>query len=600
MILDQIDVPIVLAPLAGGPTTPQLAAAVASAGGLGFLAAGYLTAAALAEQIRQARELTTRPLGVNVFVPGGEAADHGPVADYAAMLAAEAQQAGVELGLPRFDDDDWDGKLALLTADPLPVTSFTFGCPEAAIIQALQAEAGEVWVTVTTPAEAVMAADAGADVLVVQGSEAGGHRGSFIDDPADDASGSSACSRCSSWCAAARASHSSRPGASAPAPPSPRCWRAELAAQIGTAFLLPGGGHVKVQRAAVASAAPTAMTRAFTGRNARGIRNRFMDGYNAPAAYPEVHYLTAPLRAAGRRSGDPGLVNRNGRARPTSSAASSRPPTWLLSWPRMRARAWLLLLPARSADRRPRTAVPGLPGLTASQNLTSCGATPTILRGNVAVPSSSSDAGTRPSEELFSVSGKVAVVTGGSRGIGAMIAGGLVRAGCRVYITARKAEACDAKAAELSALGECISVPLDLAARGSADELVRVISEREDRLHILVNNAVASWGAPLEEYPLEAFDKVLNINVKALFELTVRSLPLLRAAVVPGDPARVINIGSIDGLGVEAAGELRLQRQQGGSAHAHATPGQPAGAGVDHSQRHRAGPVRQQDDGVRA
>lgn len=168
------------------------------------------------------------------------------------------------------------------------------------------------------------------------------------------------------------------------------------------------------------------------------------------------------------------------------------------------------------------------------------------------MPNSSSEAGTQPSDELFSVSGKVAVVTGGSRGIGAMIAGGLVRAGCRVYITARKAEACDAKAAELSAFGECISVPLDLAARGSAGEFVRVISEREDRLHILVNNAGASWGAPLEEYPLEAFDKVLNINVKALFELTVRSLPLLRAAASPQDPARVINIGSIDGLGVPA------------------------------------------------
>jgi len=168
------------------------------------------------------------------------------------------------------------------------------------------------------------------------------------------------------------------------------------------------------------------------------------------------------------------------------------------------------------------------------------------------VHTSSSDASTQPSGELFSVTGKVAVVTGGSRGIGAMIAGGLVRAGCRVYITARKAEACDAKAAELSAFGECISVPLDLAAPGSADELVRVISEREGRLHILVNNAGATWGAPLEEYPLEAFEKVLNINVKALFELTVLSLPLLRAAASPEDPARVINIGSIDGLGVPA------------------------------------------------
>lgn len=166
------------------------------------------------------------------------------------------------------------------------------------------------------------------------------------------------------------------------------------------------------------------------------------------------------------------------------------------------------------------------------------------------MPDSTSNQGARPAGELFAVAGKVAVVTGGSRGIGAMIAEGLVRAGCRVYITARKKEACDAKAAELSAYGECISVPLNLAAPGGASELVDFLSEREDRLHILVNNAGASWGAPLEEYPLDAFDKLWNINIKALFELTVRSLPLLRAAASPQDPARVINIGSIDGLGV--------------------------------------------------
>ena len=150
------------------------------------------------------------------------------------------------------------------------------------------------------------------------------------------------------------------------------------------------------------------------------------------------------------------------------------------------------------------------------------------------------------------MAGKVAIVTGGSRGIGAMIAAGLVRAGCRVYITARKKDACDATAAELSAFGECVSMPLDLTATGGVEELVRAVSEREERLHILVNNAGASWGAALEEYPLDAFDKLWNVNVKALFALTVRSLPLLRAAATADDPARVINIGSIDGLGVPA------------------------------------------------
>jgi NAD(P)-dependent dehydrogenase (short-subunit alcohol dehydrogenase family) len=166
------------------------------------------------------------------------------------------------------------------------------------------------------------------------------------------------------------------------------------------------------------------------------------------------------------------------------------------------------------------------------------------------VSSSTSDTSAQPPGELFSVTGKVAVVTGGSRGIGAMIAGGLVRAGCRVYVTARKAAACDAMAAELSAFGECISVPLDIAAAGGVEALIQAVSEREDRLHILVNNAGATWGASLEEYPLSAFDKLWNVNVKALFALTVASLPLLRAAASAADPARVINIGSIDGLGV--------------------------------------------------
>ena len=179
------------------------------------------------------------------------------------------------------------------------------------MIRALQTAGSEVWVTVTTPAEAELAADAGAEVLVLQGSEAGGHRGSFVDDPADDASGGFGLL---SLLQLVR-SRTSLPVVAAGGIGTGAALAAVLAAgaaaaQIGTAFLrCPEAGTSQVQRAAVASAAPTAMTRAFTGRLARGIRNRFMDGYNAPTAYPEVHYLTAPLRAAGRRSGDPDLVN---------------------------------------------------------------------------------------------------------------------------------------------------------------------------------------------------------------------------------------------------------------------------------------------------
>jgi NAD(P)-dependent dehydrogenase (short-subunit alcohol dehydrogenase family) len=167
-------------------------------------------------------------------------------------------------------------------------------------------------------------------------------------------------------------------------------------------------------------------------------------------------------------------------------------------------------------------------------------------------------------EELFGVSGKTALVTGGSRGIGAMIAGGLVRAGCRVYISSRKQEACEATAAELSAYGECVSAPADLASPDGPAELARLLADREERLHILVNNAGTTWGAPLEEYPPAAFDKVWGLNVRAPFELTVRLLPLLRAAASAEDPARVINVGSIDGLGTAAISHFAYSSSKAG------------------------------------
>lgn len=153
---------------------------------------------------------------------------------------------------------------------------------------------------------------------------------------------------------------------------------------------------------------------------------------------------------------------------------------------------------------------------------------------------------------LFSVDGKVAVVTGGSRGIGRMIAEGLVRSGVRVYITARKAEACDQAALELSEFGECVSIPVDLSERSDLDRFAASVAEREERVHILVNNAGATWGAPLEDFPDSAWDKVLSTNVKAVFDMTVALLPQLRAAAGVDDPARVVNIGSVDGISVPA------------------------------------------------
>lgn len=153
-------------------------------------------------------------------------------------------------------------------------------------------------------------------------------------------------------------------------------------------------------------------------------------------------------------------------------------------------------------------------------------------------------------KDLFDVSGKVALITGGSRGIGEMIAEGFVANGVRVYISARKAEACNATAERLSAAGECISLPADLSTLEGIRGLAAQITERESRLEILVNNAGAAWGAPIEEYPESGWDKVMGINVKSPFFLTQQLLPLLVKAGTAADPARIISIGSVDGLNV--------------------------------------------------
>ena len=153
-------------------------------------------------------------------------------------------------------------------------------------------------------------------------------------------------------------------------------------------------------------------------------------------------------------------------------------------------------------------------------------------------------------DNLFSIKGKTALVTGGSRGIGEMIAAGFLASGAKVYISSRKADACDATAKRLSeAYGaQCISLPADLSQMAGVESLAKRLSEREAKLDILVNNAGASWGAPLESFPETGWDKVMDTNVKGVFFLTQKVLPLLRAAASAASPARVINIGSIDGL----------------------------------------------------
>jgi NAD(P)-dependent dehydrogenase (short-subunit alcohol dehydrogenase family) len=152
--------------------------------------------------------------------------------------------------------------------------------------------------------------------------------------------------------------------------------------------------------------------------------------------------------------------------------------------------------------------------------------------------------------DLFSIKGKTALVTGGSRGIGLMIARGYVEAGAKVYISSRKKEICDEVARKLSEIGQCISLPADLSTNEGCAGLVKELSAREPSLDILVNNAGAAWGAPLAEYPESGFDKVMDTNVKSVFFLTRDLVPLLKKSAKPGDPARVINIGSIDGIKV--------------------------------------------------
>ncbi len=152
--------------------------------------------------------------------------------------------------------------------------------------------------------------------------------------------------------------------------------------------------------------------------------------------------------------------------------------------------------------------------------------------------------------DLFDLKGKTALVTGGSRGIGAMIAEGFVASHVRTYVSSRKADACDATAERLSANGECLSLPADLSTLDGVNGLVEALTARESRIDILVNNAGATWGAAIEEFPEGGWDKIMDINVKGPFFLTQALLPMLEAASGEGDPARIINVGSVDGINV--------------------------------------------------
>jgi nitronate monooxygenase len=304
------ELPIVQAPMAGGPSTPALAAAVSEAGGLGFVAAGYLTVERLMEDVSATRALTAKPFGVNLFVGGGEPADAGVVEAYASRLASLAADAGVALGRPRFDDDAFAAKVDALVADPVAVVSFTFGLPSQAVAERLREAGSALWMTVTSVQEARAALALGPDALIVQGVEAGGHRGVFEDD--EHASDLTLLSALQLIRVAVDVPLIGAGGIGTGAAVAAVLAAGASAAQVGTAYLLAEeAGTSEAQREAVAGDAPTVLTRAFSGRLARGITNRWHAEHaaDAPRAYPEIHHLTSPLRAHGRKSGNPDLIN---------------------------------------------------------------------------------------------------------------------------------------------------------------------------------------------------------------------------------------------------------------------------------------------------
>ena len=296
-LLDLLRRRIAVAPMAGGPTTTGLMIAAARAGALGFLAAGYKTPEAMAAELTAVRAATAEPFGVNVFVPGRPFPDAGTLTRYLDSL-------GPARGEASWDDDGFDGKVAALLADPPAVISFTFGCPVPGVIKALQQAGSAVVVTVTSPAEARLAAEAGADGLCVQGYEAGAHRGTFVNDdaPGGDRGLLSLIGEVTGL-----------PQIAAGAIMGPRQVQAVLAAgavaaQCGTAFLRsPESGAHPLHKAALADPRYTAtvVTRAFSGRPARGLVNRFIvEHADAPPAYPEINNATRPLRAAAAARGD--------------------------------------------------------------------------------------------------------------------------------------------------------------------------------------------------------------------------------------------------------------------------------------------------------
>ncbi|CAM5745799.1 putative nitronate monooxygenase [Streptomyces afghaniensis 772] len=302
--------PIVQAPMAGGVSVPKLAAAVCEAGGLGFLAAGYKTADGMYEEIKQLRSLTGRPFGVNLFMPQPEYADPAAIDVYAHQLAGEASWYEAELGDPDSGrDDGYETKLAVLRDNPVPVVSFHFGAPSREVVDALHRVGTFVLVTATTPDEARAVERAGADAVIAQGVEAGGHQGTHRDLPETDGCGIGLLSLVAQIRETVSIPIIAAGGIMRGGQIAAVLAAGASAAQLGTAFLATaesGANALHKQALTHPLFVRTELTRAFSGRPARGLVNRFLreHGPYAPAAYPEIHHLTAPLRKAAAKAGD--------------------------------------------------------------------------------------------------------------------------------------------------------------------------------------------------------------------------------------------------------------------------------------------------------
>jgi NAD(P)H-dependent flavin oxidoreductase YrpB (nitropropane dioxygenase family) len=307
-----VSLPVLAAPMAGGPGTPALVMAAAQVGSLGLLAGGYKTPEALAEQIALVRAAGV-PFGVNLFAPNPVPVDLAAYREYARLLQPEAERYGVTLPeQPVEDDDAWAAKVELLRDDPVPVVSFTFGLPSAEAVAALRRAGTLVWQTVTSADEARAAEALGVDGLAVQAATASGHWGTFT--PSAQSDVVPLPELVARIRAATRLPIVAAGGVGTARDAAEAVHAGADAVAVGTALLrTEESGASAVHRAALADPAfpETVQTRAFTGRPARGLRNRFIDSYqaSAPLGYPALHHLTSGLRRAAADAGDPGAVH---------------------------------------------------------------------------------------------------------------------------------------------------------------------------------------------------------------------------------------------------------------------------------------------------